>query len=329
MTSLRPALVLALLVPAASARAVTIAHEGAGCVIAERYPRFEARLDPADEVARARVFFRTAGTPHWYSVDMTAGASGFTGVLPKPRRATPRIEYYVEASDRAFASTRTPERTVDVVGSAAECRKDAVVAPVAASARVLVAAATGAPSVPAGFLGGGLVGAGAGIGAGTLAIVGGGAAVAAGVAVAAGGGADPTTPSTAPPDADLTGSWAGLGADGSFRDWSQGDAVPCRHQDDLFLDLQQTGRTVAGTARYVSRGACGVVVAATFRTEVHGTVDGTRVRLSLTAPLRAGDYVEELVGTVIGSRMEGTSSGTWTDGPRTGQMRGNWSARRP
>jgi hypothetical protein len=335
MISLRTRVVPCLLALAAapSARAVTITHEGAGCVIADRFPRFEARLDPADEVARARVLFRAAGTPHWYSVDMSADASGFTGVLPKPRRATARIEYYVEASDRAFASTRTPERTVDVVGSAGECRRDVLVAPVSATARLVVTAAPGAPAVPAGFLGAGIAGAG-GVGAGTLAVIGAGAAAAAGVAVGAGGGGGPDgdPPPTTLAEASIAGAWVGLGADGLHRDWTQSvSPTQCRHEDDLYLDLVQSGRSVTGAARYVSRvgATCEIPPGATFRTDVRGTIDGPQVRLTLSTTLPAGDYSEEYVGTVNGARMEGTVTGSWRDGPRSGQIRGTWSARRP
>lgn len=331
MASLRVVLFAPILLLAApAARAVTIAHEGAGCVIADRFPRFEARLDPAGEVARARVVFRAAGTAHWYSVDMSAAGAGFTGVLPKPRRTTARIEYYVEASDRAFASARTPERTVDVVGSAGECGTDGGLAPFSPGARLVVTAAPGAPAVPAGFLSAGIAGAG-GAGVGTLAIVGAGAAAAAGAAVATGGsGGEPPPTTLAAPS--IAGSWVGLGADGLHRDWTQSAAIgSCRHEDDLYLDLQQSGHTVTGSARYVARPGipCDVAPGATFRTEVRGSLEGQQVRLTMTAALNAGDYVEEFVGTVAGSRMEGTVTGSWRDGPRSGQIRGTWSARRP
>ena len=330
----RPRILLCLLASAvaSSAQAVTIAHEGAGCVIADRFPRFEARLDPADEVARARVVFRAAGTPHWYSVDMSAGAAGFTGVLPKPRRATARIEYYVEASDRAFATTRTPERTVDVVGSAGECRPDALVAPFTTSARLVVTASPGAPAVPAGFLGAGIAGAG-GVGAGTLALIGGGAAAAAGVAVAAGGSGGGEPPPTTVPAITIGGSWVGTGADGLHRDWTT-NYFPfnCRHEDDLYFDLQQSGRVVTGAARYVSHGGnsvCLIAPGATYRLVVTGEADAPRVRLTLVGTVGDGSYEEVFVGTASADRMEGTVTGSWTDSGRRGEIRGTWSARRP
>jgi hypothetical protein len=356
MPSLRVGLVVPLLLAAApAARAVTIAHEGAGCVIADRFPRFEARLDPAGDVARARVFFRAAGTPHWYSVDMTAGAAGFTGVLPKPRRTTPRIEYYVEASDRAFASARTPERVVQVVGSAGECETNALVAPVSATARVVVTAAPGAPAPPAGFLSAGLAGAG-GVSAVTLAVVGGGAAAAAGVAVAAGGGGDavdprpqpsatppsttltvfptPPPPPTPPPtedpvDAAIGGAWIGVGGDGLHRDVTRNfQPFDCHREDDLFLDLQQSGRTVTGSARFVSRAGttCEPELGAERSFAVSGSVNGARVRLTLSLGLPGGGRsMHELVGNLAGTRIDGTAVSDWDDAGQMGHGSGTWS----
>jgi hypothetical protein len=360
MISLRVVLVPPLLLLAApAAQAVTIEHAGAGCVIADRFPRFEARLDPAGEVARARVVFRAAGTPHWYSVDMSAGAAGFAGVLPKPRRTTARIEYYLEASDRAFASTRTPERTVDVVGSAGECGTDRALAPFSATARLLVTAAPGAPAVPAGFLSAGIAGAG-GVGVGTLAVVGGGAAAAAGVAVAAGGGGsavpsttlvtpptsatvvvDPVGPSlpttTQPPetvDASIEGSWIGAGGDGLHRDVVR-NFLPfeCHREDDLHLDLRQSGRGVSGQALFVSRAGttCEPERGTERGFDVAGNVEGARVRLVLSAPLPGGgNSRHELNGNVAagGLRIDGNASSAWSDGAQMGTARGTWSVLR-
>jgi hypothetical protein len=359
MPSLRVVLAVPLLLTAApAARAVTIAHEGAGCVIADRFPRFEARLDPAGDVARARVFFRAAGTPHWYSVDMTAGAAGFTGVLPKPRRTTPRIEYYVEASDRAFASARTPERVVRVVGSAGECETNALVAPVSATARVVVTAAPGASAVPSGFLSAGIAGAG-GVSTGTLAVIGGGAAAAAGVAVAAGGGdavvdprpqpgatPTPTTvpvvptpppppvpPSTEEPaDAAIGGVWIGVGGDGLHRDVTRNfQPFECHREDDLYLELQQSGRMVTGSARFVSR--AGTTCEPELGTErgfgVSGTVNGAHVRLTLSAPLPGGGRsTHDLNGDLSGTRIDGPAASAWDDAGQMGRARGTWSAQR-
>ena len=140
--------------------AVNVQHQAVGCLLADAHPRLEARFEPEGEVARARVFFRAAGTPHWYSVEMGRQAGLWSGVLPKPKRSTPRIEYYLEATDKAFVPARTSEHAAEVATGPGACRKDAPLAASLPSARVVVTAAAGAPAVPAGFLEVGLCGCG-------------------------------------------------------------------------------------------------------------------------------------------------------------------------
>src|SRR5262249_42070361 len=154
---------------------------------------------------------------------------------------------YLEATDRAFTPVRTAEHAAAVADGPGACRKDALVAAATPAARVLVTAAPGAPAVPAGFLGSGLVTAGAGgLSAGAIAgIVGGGAAVAGGVVAATRGG-DPE-PSPAPPPPSLAGNWAGTGADGMSRD-EVNTILSCHRDDDFFLELQQSGQAVTGGA---------------------------------------------------------------------------------
>ena len=186
--------VLALLVASEARAAVTIDHGAVGCIVAERFPRFEARLDPAAEVSRARLHFRPAGGPHWYSVPMKAEGGVFAGVLPKPRKSLKGLDYYIEATDASFGSTRTAEHNPVVAAGPAAC-EDKTVAGALSSASVLIEGPAGAPLVPVGFDPQGVVSAsgapsasagGGGLGK-TALIVGGVAAAGAGVAVAAGG----------------------------------------------------------------------------------------------------------------------------------------------
>src|SRR5688572_25063703 len=91
--------VCSLTIPAmALGQGVSIDHQGIGCVVAGRFPRFDARLDPAAGVARARVNFRPEGTPHWYWVDMKPEAGLFHGILPKPRKTLHRFSYYIDVT---------------------------------------------------------------------------------------------------------------------------------------------------------------------------------------------------------------------------------------
>jgi hypothetical protein len=98
----------------------------------------------------------------------------FAGTLPKPGKKLvgKKVEYYLEAQNKAFAPSRTAEFAPIVVRSAQECKKNIPVAPFVNNATVAVF-----PSVPAGFVGAGGIGTAAVVG-----IVGAGAA-AAGTAV--------------------------------------------------------------------------------------------------------------------------------------------------
>jgi hypothetical protein len=181
----------------AGAQGLAIDHKAIGCIVAGEYPKFNACFDPAATLARARVFFRGSGMPHWYFVDMRPEAPCFSGILPKPKASLKKIDYYVEAVDKTFAESRTAEYNPDVVGSPNECRRDVLAAPTLRKATVTVGAAAGAPSVPAGFSSVGIVGASGGASTGLIVagVVGAGAA-AAGIALAVSGNNDNTTSTT-------------------------------------------------------------------------------------------------------------------------------------
>jgi hypothetical protein len=184
------ATVVAVLVPAlASAQGVEIDHKAVGCIVVGKFPKMNACLTPAANVARARVYFRPEGTPSWYYVDMKTDQPCFSGVLPKPGKKLvgKKIEYYLETQDKTFNAARTAEYGPTVVRSAQECKKQVPVAPFLNNASVAVF-----PGVPAGFVGGGL---------GTAAVVGvaaAGAAAAGTAAVVATNNNDDTTTTTTP-----------------------------------------------------------------------------------------------------------------------------------
>ena len=195
---------LALCSPAAlRAQGVAIDHGGVGCVVAGQNPRLNACFAPASRLARARVYFRVAGAaPDWYYVEMASDAPCHAGVLPRPKKELVgrRIQYYVDAFDRSFAESRTPEAEAMVVSSASDCQSKLPVAPIVNGASVAVF-----PGLPAGFAG--AAAGGLGGGATALIAVGGAAVVGGGVAMAAGGSSSEpgggTTPTTAPPPSTL------------------------------------------------------------------------------------------------------------------------------
>lgn len=234
-----------------SAGGVAIAHETIDCVVADRFPRVEARLDPVERVARVRARFRVAGAVHWYSVEMKAQEGTFAALLPKPKKQTPRIEYYIEAIDTEFGASQTAEHGADVVASPAECSKKVVAAALSAG-KVAVTAPAGAPPVPAGFSSSGVTSAsasgaaaggaaaGAGLSATTIGLIAGGGALAVGAGVAvAKGGSDNKTP--APPPVPLTCSTGQLVMD-SLRfqvpvfTCPRGTAADTPYQNDLLVE---------------------------------------------------------------------------------------------
>jgi hypothetical protein len=138
------------LLSAAAEASVAIDHGGVGCIVAEQFPRFEAHLDPVAEVSRARLHFRPKGGPHWYSVAMKTEGDAFVGVLPKPKKTLKRLDYYIEATDRSFGTSRTAEFSPEVASGPVAC-KNKVVAGALSTASVVIEGPAGAPLVPVGF----------------------------------------------------------------------------------------------------------------------------------------------------------------------------------
>jgi hypothetical protein len=271
----------ALLSPAlALAQVVSIEHQGVGCVVAGKFPRFDARLDPVGSVARARLNFRPEGSLHWYFVDMKPEAGLFHGVLPKPQKSLHRFSYYIDVTDKAFHASRTAEFTPDVASGPAACGREKVLAAGLTKANVLLHApegVVGAPAVPAGFAADGVVtasGAGTtaattgGIGAkavilGTVLAAGGAAAVIAttsGDESSAGPSPPPTTPAGPPPTpapaptpspaANLSGTWVGNwptdGLQMTFVGCGFCTNTPTNQGSDAVLNLSQSGNSLSG-----------------------------------------------------------------------------------
>lgn len=187
---------VSLLSPATGMAEIAITHSGVQCVVAERFPRFEAQVPAGVELVRARIHFRPESSAAWYSVGMARTGDALTGSLPRPRKSLPSFRYYIEVTDAAFASSRTAEFAPIVADSRAGC-SDMIQAATETTAAVLLMSPSGAPSIPAGFAStgvtttaaGGAAGAavsgGGGVGA-TMAIVG-GVVVAGGAALAVAG----------------------------------------------------------------------------------------------------------------------------------------------
>jgi len=195
---------VAVLTAPAVVQATEIDHKAVGCVVAEHFPRLEARLNPADSVGRARIFFRTEGGPSWYAVAMKREGDVFLAALPKPKKSLKQFHYYVEVADKAAATSRTEEYATDVVSGTGGCSKG-MMAGMMSVASILLEVPVGAAAIPVGFSSAGVVAAGSAAAAGaggaaassgggglsTGVIVGGlGAVAAAGAVVAAKSGSD-------------------------------------------------------------------------------------------------------------------------------------------
>jgi hypothetical protein len=188
----RPVVLLFLLPALARAQAPGIDHQPVACAAAGRFPRLEARFTGPETIAAARVVFQ-GQTADWYSVAMNGEGAVFAGVLPKPKKDLKSFRYYIEVTDKALGTNRTPEYATAVVDGAGACNGK-LMAVALASATVVLQGPAGAAALPAGFASSGVVAAGsaAGSAAGaTGASVGGGlsAVAVAGIVAGAGGAA--------------------------------------------------------------------------------------------------------------------------------------------
>src|SRR5260370_25967623 len=105
-------LVLAALMPGiAHSQGLEIDHKAVGCIVVGKYPKMNACFTPAADLARSRVYFRPEGVASWYYVEMKSDQPCFAGTLPRPGKKLvgKKIEYYVEAQNKAVEPARTPE----------------------------------------------------------------------------------------------------------------------------------------------------------------------------------------------------------------------------
>jgi hypothetical protein len=312
------------------ARADSIEHSAIGCVVAERFPRVEARFDPANGVARARVYFRAHATPHWYFVEMETRTGALFAALPKPKETLTQIDYYIEVAGSDSALHRTPDYGAQVVSSESECGSAAAGGASTAGASVLVhAAESGAPVLPAGFSTAGLTAAPGAATAGgaagatsagiskTTIVLGtvGAAAVAGGVVAAVAHGGDG--------ESSLTGRWMGTAPDGLIDRGTTG----CYMEADLDLSLTQSGGNLSGTLSYRVRTSpggrdCLAVGTQSPPTPLSGTVAGSSVHFRINT---GEGTTASFDGTSASNRIEGT----WReDVSQSGHGSGSWSVRR-
>ena len=115
-------------------------------------------MDPADAVSRARVYFTPKGRSVWYHVPMKAAEAGvFAGILPRPKSGLDGFNYYVEALDRSFGASRTPEYAARVVSGPGVCVDEETAVALAAGSAVVGRPTEAVSPVPEGFSASGVV----------------------------------------------------------------------------------------------------------------------------------------------------------------------------
>jgi len=100
----------AAIVAAASAGAEppAVAHQPVPCTVPDQALSLCANVSSDRPVAKSRVYFRAAGEKFYSFVDMVFGGLSFCGTLPAPRGGRVKtVEYYVQAVDDQYESTRT------------------------------------------------------------------------------------------------------------------------------------------------------------------------------------------------------------------------------
>ncbi len=175
-----------------------INHQAIECVIANEHPVIRAQVQPSTDVQTVKVYFHAQLFSDFYFVEMTQTDDGdFIARLPVPAPETKRFDYYIEAVNHAYDTSRTAGYSPRVTGEN-ECDRDPAAVPPLPEIAVGSTAA-GAPALPPGFLVAGvrtITSAGGGGGALTGVLIGAGAAAGATIALV---GKGDETPEVAPP----------------------------------------------------------------------------------------------------------------------------------
>lgn len=105
------ATLLAVLTLAASAETdepPVVEHQQVPCTVDGRLFTLCTSVRDDGDVAKVRTFFRREGERHFLTVEMTFDGIRYCGTLPAPRPGKLKtLEYYVEAIDAAYQSSRT------------------------------------------------------------------------------------------------------------------------------------------------------------------------------------------------------------------------------
>ena len=137
----------------AAVAAPRIDHQPLDCVLKDRFAQVDAVLDPADDSAKLRVYFKSAQETDYYYEDMTLLQGRFFAKLPKPKEKAGPITYYIEATPSTGRTVRTPEINAQVIAKETACVEGGKVAVEAKGGDVAITSTTTSRQKPQGFKG--------------------------------------------------------------------------------------------------------------------------------------------------------------------------------
>jgi polysaccharide biosynthesis/export protein len=110
------------------AASLSMNHQPVECFVKDRFAQLDIEVQPALEVAQARIFFKSARDEDYRYVPMALTQGRFIGKLPRPREKAHTVTYYIEIASADGTVRKTPEITADVAKSADACAQGSRIA---------------------------------------------------------------------------------------------------------------------------------------------------------------------------------------------------------
>ena len=131
----------------------SINHQPIDCFVKDRFPQLEAEVQPALDVTRIRIFFKSARADDFHYVPMVLTQGRFLGKLPRPREKAQSVTYYIEIAGADGTVRKTPEITGQVAKSVEACPAGSRIADAAEESDVRVWTAGSSRAKPKEFAG--------------------------------------------------------------------------------------------------------------------------------------------------------------------------------
>jgi polysaccharide export outer membrane protein len=142
-----------LLLLAAGPANARIDHQPVDCMVKDRFVQLDAAIDPPDDLAKTRVYFRSAEDTDSYIVDMALMQGRYVAKLPKPKGNAGPINYVIEATWSGGAIQHTPEISAKVVDRRERCGEGTKTAAEGSGDDVRIISTTSSRLKPKGFKG--------------------------------------------------------------------------------------------------------------------------------------------------------------------------------